>query len=75
MSVLKTSEIRQKDVASLREMVCEFLREKFNLLMQRGSQQKVKSHLFKQVRRNIARIKTVIREKIKSEQSKSEATS
>ncbi|ODN42811.1 50S ribosomal protein L29 [Piscirickettsia litoralis] len=41
----------------------ELLREQFNLRMQHGSGQLAQNHLLKNVRRNIARVKTVLHEK------------
>jgi len=41
-------------------------KEQFNLRMQQGAGQMSKPHLFQVVRRDIARIKTVLNEKTKS---------
>lgn len=60
---MKASELREKDLAGLQAELNESLREQFNLRMQRGSGQDVKPHMFKQVRRNIARVQTLINEK------------
>ena len=61
---MNASELRQKSVDELRAELLELLREQFNLRMQRGSGQLPRPHLFRQVRRNIARVKTVIGEKL-----------
>ncbi len=61
---MNASELRQKSVEELNAELIELLREQFNLRMQRGSGQLPRPHLFRQVRRNIARVKTVIGEKL-----------
>lgn len=45
-------------MSSLKEELLSLLREQFNLRMQKGSGAAVKPHLFKKVRREIARVKT-----------------
>ena len=60
---MKVSEIRSKSETELRETLHELLKEQFNLRMQRGTGQFSRPHLMKDVRRNIARVKTVINEK------------
>jgi len=60
---MKASELRQKSVADLNKELVESLREQFNLRMLQGSGQLGKSHQLSAVRRNIARIKTMLREK------------
>ncbi|ROR34832.1 50S ribosomal protein L29 [Inmirania thermothiophila] len=64
---MKASELREKSVEELREELYGLLREQFNLRMQQGSGQQPRPHLFKRVRRDIARVKTVLREKTGSE--------
>ncbi len=61
--MMKASELRQKNVEELQQELYALLREQFNLRMQ---QQSSRNHLFKQVRRNIARVKTVLSEKAKT---------
>ncbi|MCL5669018.1 MAG: 50S ribosomal protein L29 [Gammaproteobacteria bacterium] len=60
---MKTTELRQKSVADLNKELVETLREQFNLRMLQGSGQLSKPHQLSAVRRNIARIKTVLRER------------
>ncbi len=60
---MKASELRQKSVDELRQELLALLREQFNLRMQKATGQSSKSHLFRQVRRNIARVKMVLGEK------------
>lgn len=63
---MKAQELREKDVSALREELESLLREQFNLRMQKGSGQLSKPHQIKEVRRNIARINTVLNEKAKA---------
>jgi len=60
---MKANELRSKNEAELKGELLELLREQFNLRMQRASGQMNKGHLMRNVRRNIARIKTVLNEK------------
>lgn len=60
---MKASEFRAKNVAELGEELRGLLREHFNLRMQAGAGQLAKNHQVNLVRRNIARLKTVLREK------------
>ncbi len=63
MANSNTSELTAKTVEELTEELSSLFREQFNLRMQRGSGQDVKPHNFKRVRRQIARIKTIIQQK------------
>ena len=60
---MKASELRKKSKGELQDELQGLLREQFNLRMQRASGQLNKGHLLRNVRRNIARVKTVINEK------------
>lgn len=60
---MKTHELRQKNPEELQQELLALLREQFNLRMQRATNQLSKPHLFRQVRRDIARVKTVLQEK------------
>jgi len=60
---MKASELRGKSQAELGEALNGLLKEQFNLRMQRGTGQFSRPHLMKDVRRNIARVKTVINQK------------
>jgi large subunit ribosomal protein L29 len=60
---MKASELRDKSEAELRESLLKLLRDQFNLRMQKGSGQLGQSHLLGQTRREIARVRTVLREK------------
>ncbi len=60
---MNASELRRKNADELKQELLALLREQFNLRMQKATGQASKSHLFKQVRRNIARVKMVMSEK------------
>ena len=60
---MDTSELRKMNQAELKDELIGLLREQFNLRMQRASGQLTKGHLLRNVRRNIARVKTVLNEK------------
>jgi large subunit ribosomal protein L29 len=60
---MNASELRNKNQAELKDELLGLLREQFNLRMQRASGQLSKGHLLRNVRRNIARVKTVLNEK------------
>ncbi len=60
---MKANELREKSQAELRETLHELLKEQFNLRMQQGTGQLSRPHLMKAVRRNIARVKTIMNEK------------
>lgn len=60
---MKTSELREKDVADLQGELEALLREQFNIRMQKGTGQDVRPHLINKVRKDIARVKTIINEK------------
>ena len=66
---MNASELREKSVDELETELVELRKEQFNLRMQRGSGQTVRPHIWQQARRNIARVKTVIREKQQGEQA------
>jgi large subunit ribosomal protein L29 len=56
-------EYREMSVEDLDKELINLRREQFNLRMQMGSGNTPKTHLFTVVRRNIARLKTVLTEK------------
>ena len=60
---MNASEMRNKSAAELREELTGLLREQFNLRMQKATGQLARPHHFQRVRREIARIKTVLNEK------------
>lgn len=60
---MKASELNEKSVEQLNEELLGLLREQFNLRMQAATGQLNQTHVLKQVRRDIARVKTVINQK------------
>lgn len=65
---MKAAELRARKPEDLQEQLVELLRERFNLRMQKGSGQLVNPGRFKVLRREIARIKTVLNEKAKQDE-------
>ncbi len=63
---MKASELRNKDVSELEKELLEKRKEQFNLRMQAATGQLGRPDLVKRARRDVARIKTVINEKIKA---------
>ena len=59
---MKAADLRKKNDKELNEELRGLLREQFNLRMQKGSGQLAQNHQLEGVRRNIARIKTVLQE-------------
>ncbi len=59
---MKASELRHKVAVDLDKQLLELLKEQFNLRMQRGVGQLTRPSEMKSVRRDIARIKTVLTE-------------
>ena len=60
---MKTSELRAKDKAQLDQELQELLKAQFSLRMQKGTQQLSNSSQIKKVRRDIARVRTILGEK------------
>lgn len=60
---MKASELRQKGKDGLGEELLELLKAQFSLRMQLSTQQLANYSQMKKVRRDIARVRTVIREK------------
>jgi len=60
---MKAQEIRQKSAAELRVELLRLRKEQFGIRMQSASGQLGQPHLAKELRRDIARVKTVLREK------------
>ncbi|MGH8658161.1 MAG: 50S ribosomal protein L29 [Gammaproteobacteria bacterium] len=53
-------ELREKNPDELRKLLLELRREQFNLRMQSGSGQTIRPNQWGRVRREVARIKTVL---------------
>ena len=63
---MNASDLRAKSADELKLELDGLLREQFNLRMQKGTGQLSRPDQVKKVRRDIARIKTVLNEKSKS---------
>ncbi len=63
---MKASELRAKDPAQISKELEELLRAQFSLRMQKATQQLTNSSQLKKVRRDIARARTILREKAKA---------
>lgn len=59
---MKASDLRKKTKDELNEMILNLSREQFNLRMQKATGQLAKPDQVKKVRRDLARIKTIITE-------------
>ncbi len=57
---MKITELRAKDLSGLKTELKELLRAQFSLRMQLSTQQTNKTHEIRQVRRDIARVRTVM---------------
>lgn len=57
---MKASELRNKSADELRQELKDLLRAQFSLRMQIATQQTNKTHQLRQVRRDIARVRTVL---------------
>ena len=60
---MKGSELREKSVEELNGVLLEQLKEQFKFRMQASTGQLAQTHLLAQVRKDIARIKTALRQK------------
>ena len=60
---MKASELRQKSQDELNTTLSDLLKEQFNLRMQQGTGQLSRPSRMKEVRKDIARIKTLMNEK------------
>jgi len=60
---MKVSELKAKSIEELNAELLALLREQFNYRMQASTGQLAQTHLLRIVRRNIARVKTIITEK------------
>jgi len=60
---MKASELRNKSTDELNQDLLGLLKEQFNLRLRKSTGQLNQSHLLRQTRRDIARIKTVLTQK------------
>lgn len=63
---MKASELKDKSVEELQQEIDNLAKEQFNYRMQKSTGQLGQTHLLKQLRRDIARIKTVLHAKQQS---------
>ena len=64
---MKASELRAKDRAQLDKELTDLLKAQFSLRMQKATQQLTNTSQIKRVRRDIARVRTVLTEKARAE--------
>ncbi|GAA6146711.1 50S ribosomal protein L29 [Thalassolituus maritimus] len=60
---MKASELKEKSVAELNSQLEELLGEQFKLRMSKATNQLGQTHLLRETRRDIARVKTVLASK------------
>ena len=60
---MKAIELREKSVEELGGQLSKLLQEQFKLRIQLATGQLTQTHLLKQTRRDVARVKTVLQEK------------
>jgi large subunit ribosomal protein L29 len=63
---MKTSELRGKDAAALTKELQDLLKAQFSLRMQKATQQLTNTSQLKKVRRDIARVRTMMGEKARA---------
>jgi large subunit ribosomal protein L29 len=63
---MNAAEMRSKSVSELKLELQNLLRERFNLSMQRGTGQLSRPDQFRKVRKDIARVHTILNEKHKA---------
>lgn len=61
--MIKATELRAKSAEELKQDLIGLLKEQFNLRMRKATGQLNQSHLLPGVKRDIARVKTVLNEK------------
>ena len=61
---MDTKTLREKSVDELKRVLNDLLKEQFNLRMQHATGQLQNTAALRKVRRNVARVKTLIREKV-----------
>ncbi len=59
---MEVKELRDKNPEELQNMLLDLRKEQFSLRMQQGTGQASRPHLFKNLRKDIARVKTVLNE-------------
>ena len=64
---MKTTDLRSKSADQLKEQLVQLKKEQFNLRFQQATGQLEKTARVKEVRRDIARVKTLLSEKAQAE--------
>ena len=59
---MNVKELKTKNTVELNEKLTELLKNQFDLRMAKGNGQLTKAHVLKDVRRNIARVRTIIKQ-------------
>ena len=59
---MNVKELKTKNTVELNEKLTELLKNQFDLRMAKGNGQLTKAHILKDVRRDIARVKTIIKQ-------------
>lgn len=62
---MKAEELREKSIEELQEQLQELYKDQFNYRMQKSAGQLGQIHLVDEVRKDIARVKTIITERQK----------
>ncbi len=65
---MKASDIRAKTVDELKDLLVELKKEQFNLRFQKATQQLESTARVREVRRDIARVKTIVAQKLNSQE-------
>ena len=60
---MNATELREKTASDLKEELLRLRKEQFGLRMQKASGQLGQTHMMKEMRRDIARVKTVLKGK------------
>lgn len=61
---MKATELRNKSNDELKQELLELLKAQFSLRMQKGTQQLSNTSQLDKVRRDIARVRTILRERV-----------
>ncbi len=61
---MKANELKTKSMVELKDELHALLKQQFNLRMQKATNQLTATHQLRTVRRDIARLKTVMREQV-----------
>jgi large subunit ribosomal protein L29 len=66
---MKAKELRKMTDEEINQELLALLREQFNLRMQKGVGQASRNHQFSRVRRDIARVKTILQQRAAVEEA------